>query len=237
MSWLSSLFKSPKDKTAKLAASSEAKRKKQVDTGLSQINAVYDGGTVDLYRAPNDASGALYSGPSKGLVKTPQTFTGFTPEFHKQYGDAFVQSQLPQLTTQFNEQNQNGIYGFSNRGLSNSSIYDKYKLDLNNQLNTQKRNIVDQGLERENESRRYVIDSKQAAIDKLYQTANPSYAVQSAITTAGQIPKQSVITPTINYFGDLANQYYINELLKTYRQGGAGAANSGSDKLYFAPTK
>lgn len=172
-------------------------------------------------------AGQLYSAPNI------QSFKGFQPEFYKAREDAYTNYALPQLADQYQDTNKAQVYGLSNTGLSDSSIAKDARYQLEKTTNAGRQQIADSAIDQGNQLRQQVAADRKAATDLLYQSSDPSRAVQQAITTSSQIPQFSTFAPIANLFGNLANQYYMNQLIKQYQQP-AGQVDK-TPQSYFAP--
>lgn len=295
-----------------LAARSEAKRKGIINLGLDQINAVYQGGTVPFYSAPEDSftskewhaggkqsplfyqnkkgefapfwapktkgldsSGAeignLYGGGVGGVIgglaegdikgatqsamfglpgqldlmgglfgdddpPTPReivnkqirrgnlfyapeekTFEGFNEAFYKKRADDYVNFALPQVADQYRMNRDQMAFGLSNRGLSDSSVGNEARSNLERLSGVARQQVAETGIEQANMLKKDVEAARQRDIAQLYQSANPSQGVQSAISNAMQLRAPSTFAPIANMFGNLAQQYYTNQILNSYR--------------------
>lgn len=166
--------------------------------------------------------GLLFSGPQE------QTFEGFQPEFFDKRAKAYVDYALPQLGDQYRDARDATIYGLSNRGLSNSTIASRANRRLEDTVGEGKQSIAESGINQANQLKKEIEDRRQQTIQQLYQTADPSQAFQSAISSASQFRQPSVFAPLTNMFSNLANQYYINQAIKGYQ----GQGNVGSQPQY-----
>lgn len=156
--------------------------------------------------------GLLYGAPDY------QTFEGFQPEFYNQRAQDYINFALPQEAQQYQQSRNAMLYGLSNRGLSNSSVGQRASADLERTAGQARQTIADTGLEQANQLRRDVENSRQQEISQLYQTGDPAQASQSAISASAGFQRPSVFAPLGNLFSSLANQYYTNQVLNSYRQ-------------------
>ncbi len=150
---------------------------------------------------------------------TDQTYTGFTPDFFNNAAQSYVNYALPQLAQQYKQASDTTTYGLANRGLLNSSVANQQRSDLDLTMGRQKLNIYDTGQQQSQALQKQVQDSKQQALNNLYQVGNPTQAIQSAIGQASQIQSPSIIQPISNAFQGLMNQYAISQLYPTSGQG------------------
>lgn len=176
------------------------------------------GGLFGSQDSPRDIAlkafnrGALFNAP------TYQTFEGFTPEFYQERAKAYENYALPQLGEQY-RQNQNALlYGLENRGLLHeSSVADAARRDLERTVGRGKQQIAETGISQANEVKQAVENSRQQAIQQLYQSADPAQAFQSAIANAASLRTPSAFAPISDMFGNIARTYYLNQILNNYR--------------------
>lgn len=157
----------------------------------------------------------------KGLLYTApeyKTFEGFQPEFFRQRAQDYVNFALPQEAQQYQQSRNALLYGLSNRGLGASSVAQQASSDLERTAGQAKQTIADTGLEQANQLQKDIENARQQAIQQLYQTADPSQATQGAISAASQFQKPSIFAPLGNLFSNLAQQYYVNQVLKSQQQ-------------------
>lgn len=171
--------------------------------------------------------GQLFSAPEY------RTFEGFQPEFYQRREKAYRDFALPQLADQYQSANQQLVYGMSNQGLRGSSVDDKARFQLEKTMTQGKQGVADEAINQSNQLKNRVEESRQSAINQLYQTSNPSQAVQSAIANASQFQQPSSFAPLANTFANLANQYYTQQLLASYKNG--GRQQPVENNLYYAP--
>lgn len=149
---------------------------------------------------------------------TYQTFEGFQPEFFAKRAQDYVNYALPQVADQYQQNRRALLYGLANRGLSESSVSTKSRSDLERTAGRARQNVADTGLAQADQLRRDIEAARQQSIQQLYQTADPAQASQAAISTAAGFRTPSTFAPVANMFSNLANQYYLNQLLNSYRQ-------------------
>ena len=169
--------------------------------------------------------GQLFNAPEM------KTFKGYQPEFYQAREKAYTDFALPQLADQYQNARENSIYGLSNVGLSGSSVDTKQKFKLEKAMNTGRQNVAEEGINQSNQLRNQVEQSRQQAIQQLYQTGDPSQALKTAINTSASFERPGGFNQLANGFGDVMNQFYIQKLLQGYNQPVSGNSNP----TYFAP--
>lgn len=171
-----------------------------------------------------------------------QTFTGFQPDFFNQAAQTYTNYALPQLAQQYKVASDATTYDLAGKGLLNSSVASQARSNLDLTMGQQKLNIADTGRQQSQALQKQVEDSRQQAINNLYQTGDPTQAIQSAIGQASQIQAPSFVQPLTNAFSGIMNQYALNQL---YPMGGQqtqpvgygyGGYGSSYNPYYSAPT-
>jgi len=153
-----------------------------------------------------------------------QTFEGFQPTFFDQRAKDYINFAMPQLQKQFQDNFEAIMYNMANRGLLGGSASQKAQSDLFTAAGQGRQKIADEAISQSQQLRQDVERARQSAIDLLYQTSNPALATQRAIAMASGFRQPSTFAPIANMFADLANQYYMNQVLNTYRNGVAPLA-------------
>lgn len=150
-----------------------------------------------------------------------QTFEGYDDNFYQQRADAYTNYAMPELQKQYKNTFDSLMYGLANRGMLNSSVRNKAESDLNVASGQGAQQIADSARGQSQQLRNSMDQARQNAIQMLYQTADPSQALQSAISTSNAAAVPSQFTPLANMFSGIANQYYMGQVLNNYRNGGA----------------
>ena len=113
-------------------------------------------------------------------------------------------------------------------------VGDEANYKLEKAMNTGKQTVADNAIGQANELRKQVEDSRQQAINQLYQTGDPSQALKTAINSASSFENPGGFAPLVNTFGDVMNQFYINKLLSAYTGGTAAMNGQQNSANYFA---
>lgn len=169
--------------------------------------------------------GQLFNAPET------RTFKGYQPEFYEAREKAYTDFALPQLADQYQSARDNTIYGLSNVGLSGSTEGTKARFKLEKAMTSGKQNIADEAINQGNRLREQVEQSRQQAIQQLYQTGDPTQALKTAINTSASFERPGGFDQLANGFSDVMNQYYIQKLLQGYQTSLSGNNNP----IYFAP--
>ena len=169
-------------------------------------------------KSPRDIARQQYSRGQLFNAPTTRSFEGFQPEFFEKRAQAYVNYALPQVAEQYRGARNALVYGLSNRGLQQSSQATTGRENLERTAGTARQNVADTGLAQADQLRRDIEQARQQNIQQLYQSADPARAFQSAISTAAGFQRPSAFPPVANMFANLANQYYINQVLNSYKQ-------------------
>jgi len=171
--------------------------------------------------------GQLFNAPEM------KTFKGYQPEFYQAREKAYTDFALPQLADQYQSARDNTLFGLSNVGLTGSTVDDKAKYKLEKAMNTGRQGIADESINQGNQLRNAIEQSRQQAIQQLYQTGDPTQALKTAINTSSIAERPSGFASLANGFGDVMNQFYIQKLLQGYQNPVGGQQ---TNQTYFAPT-
>jgi len=152
-----------------------------------------------------------------GTADINQAFSGFTPSFYQQRAQAYQDFAMPQLARQY-ETNRNQVgFNLANRGALASSTANKQWSNLARDLGQAKQTIADQGIGQAEQLKQGVEGQRQTLINQLYQGADPANAGASAVQVAAGYQQPSTFAPLGNMFANLANQYYLSQLINSYR--------------------
>lgn len=159
------------------------------------------------------------------LNKTTATYEGFQPSFYDQRAKDYLSFALPEEARQYRTNLDAVTYNLANRGLLKSSQATNQYSNLNRTDMQAKQSIADSALDQANALRQKVEEAKSGAISQLYQTGDANLAASNAIHTMSSIAQPNAFAPISNLFGNLATNVYVNNLLNSYK--GGGASNSG----------
>jgi hypothetical protein len=168
---------------------------------------------------------------AQGTSSINNAFSGFTPSFYQQRAQDYVNFAQPQLAQQY-QTNRNQIgFGLANRNLLGSGAADQQWSNLARAMGQAQQQIADTGQGQANALQQQVENQRQTLYNQLYQSADPAGANQAAVQTAATYAQPSVFPAVGNLFTNLANQYYLSQLINAYRPNQA----SGS-AAYLPPT-
>lgn len=154
---------------------------------------------------------------TKGTQAINKALSGFTPSFYQQRAQAYEDFALPQLAKQY-ETNRNQVgFNLANRGLLSGSAASKQWQNLAEDLGQAKQQIADTGIAQSQQLQQNVESQRQTLLNQLYQSADPANAASSAVNVAASYAQPSTFAPLSNMFGNLANQYYLSQLINSYR--------------------
>jgi hypothetical protein len=202
------------------------------------LGSKFLGGLFGKTESPRDIArkafrrGQLFNAPEN------KTFKGYTPEFYAAREKAYTENALPQLADQYQSARNSTIYGLSDAGLSGSTVGDQARYRLERAMNAGRQNVADEAINQGNQLRDQVEQSRQRAIQQLYQTGDPTQALKGAISSSAGFERPSTFGALANGFGDVMNQYYIQRLLQGYQNqtNAASGVGGGGSPTYFAPT-
>jgi hypothetical protein len=151
------------------------------------------------------------------FTKEDKTFQGFDDDFFAQRAQDWVRFAMPQFSDQYRNAMAATTYGLSNRGLLESTQATKARSDVNRAAVQGQQQILDEGRRQEQSLRQDVENARDRAIGMLYQTADPSQGLRTAIASASNFSTPPIFTPITNMFSNIANQYYMSQVLNAYR--------------------
>lgn len=147
---------------------------------------------------------------------TSPQYKGFGQDFYDKAAMDYVQYAVPQVAQQYDTANRQINYGLANRGLLGSSAAQKAQSDLNLNVGQQEQQIADNARTSATNLRTQVENSRQNAINNLYQSSDPAGAAAGAVSSAAQFNVPQSFTPILNAFSGLANQYATSQLFNNY---------------------
>lgn len=212
------------------------------DIGLNALTGGVWGGIKSLFGEdpPTPREIVNKRARSGNLFYAPEmkTFKGYTPEFYAAREKAYTDNALPQLADQYKTARDSTIYGLSNSGLGESTVGDQAKFRLEKAMNAGRQGVADEAINQGNQLRDQVEQSRQQAIQQLYQTGDPTQALKSAISSSSSFERPATFGALANGFGDIMNQYYIQKLIQGYSNPviAGGGYSDNSNPIYFAPT-
>lgn len=210
--------------------------------GTSAIKAATTAGGGQVWAIKGPDGKIHYMGDDfsyMASVDTGKRTGGFTDDFYNNYAKEYLDLYQPEETRQYDEAKTDLGYNLARQGLSMSSVAaDKQgKLEYQHGLNLAK-NIADAD-NAASELRQTVQQQKQAALDQLYSTEDPSLAQNLASSAASAINmKNPTLTPGAAFFTPALSAVgsYIANSTSPYRNYGGGvnptSANSSSDQTY-----
>lgn len=181
---------------------------------VSSISDLFGGSTPSPREMINSRikSGNLFT-------QEHRQYEGFQPSFYDQRAKDYENFAMPQLAKQYQDAFRSVMYNLGNRGLTNSSAATRQKSDLNLTTGQARQQIADTGIAQAQQLRGNVENARQNALSQLMQTGDLSGAMQGAVNTASSFQQPSTFAPIANMFSNLANQYYMNQVLNNYRGG------------------
>jgi hypothetical protein len=154
---------------------------------------------------------------TQGTGDINKAYGGFGQDFYNQRAQAYQDYALPQLAQQYQQARNQVGFGLANRGLLHSGAAQTQWQGLNRQMSEGRQNIADIGLGQAQALQRQIEASKDTQLGFLYQSADPSKAGAQAIASAASFSQPSVYAPLANQFSGLLNQYYLSQLINSYK--------------------
>lgn len=180
-------------------------------------------GLQDIFGGPNyaqvasDQEQARKKAITQGTADINQAFAGYTPSFYDQRAKAYTDFAMPQLARQYQGTRNQLLFNQGNRGILKGSSARQQFSDLNQTMGQDQQAIADQGRQQAQALQQQVEASKTGLINQLYQGADPSQAGAQAISTAASFRQPNAFTPIADMFGNIAQQYYLSQLINQSR--------------------
>lgn len=213
----------PKDPTNKLQGFWNVSNATTGNPLLNLFNPFDDAPKPPDYRAVYNSK--VNGGASTNNLFTmgdPKTYEGFGPNFYNQRVYDYINYALPQLGAQQKQTSDSINYGLANRGILNSSAAGQAKTRLAVQTGIAEQGIADQAQNNAQDLKTKVEGARQASINQLYQTGDPSQSSAQAISAAAGFQVPQAFGPISNMFSTLAQQYAASQLYNQYNPSGYG---------------
>lgn len=159
-----------------------------------------------------------------GSQNIDKVFSGFNPQFYEGVRQSQLNSLMPQLAQQYQQQNKSLGFGLASRGLRNSSSAQGLESSLQKQTAMNETMVANQAQEAANQTMRNVAGEKQNVTNQLIASQNPQLATQSALTAASTLQAPSMLQPLGNLFQNWAMTYLGKGLNSAY---GSSAPTGG----------
>jgi hypothetical protein len=182
------------------------------------------GGGQDAYAAQARADEvARQQRIKEGMSKINSRFSGFNDAFFNKRAKEFEQTMNPQVTKQYRQANENLAYSLARSGLTDSSERAKSEGILRGNLDTARADIANQGIDRANEQRQSVEQSKGALINQLYSTGDAQAASNAALNAANRLAGQQQYSLLGNLFANTAGMVSDAKTASHYDRNAVGA--------------
>ena len=134
-------------------------------------------------------------------------FSGFTPNFYNNYAQSYVNSQMPSLQQQYNNNSQQLGFKYANQGLGKSTQQQQGFGALQDANNSAKTQIAQQGQQAVQQLQQQVAGQEGNLIG-MAETANqPGQLGVNAQAQAASLQAPSTFAPIGNMFSQFASQY------------------------------
>lgn len=206
----------------------------QVDTGMEQLNRIFQGGMVgvnpltssavmDPSKSYYDALGNNVTGDqaqnlfSQGqLFQGQQQQQGFTPDFYKNRENAYLNYANPQVYQQYGQQLGGLTKNLNNAGLQHSSVAQQGQSSLLQELNKQLQGQANTAIGQSQDLQRNVGNERATLTSQLQQSANPAQTSVGALQAASQFSAPPLLQPLGNLFQNWGSLYGANNLQQNY---------------------
>ena len=181
-------------------------------------------------RADEDARKARISA---GMGSIAQTFGKFDEKFYGDRTKDYIDYATPQFERQLRDTRDNLIFALSRTGNLKSSAGQKKNADLNYEADTARTGIANDGLNKANELRNQVENSRGNVVAELNATGDSSAAAQAAIRNAVNLSTPVGYSPLGNLFASFAQS--AAGIGSNAGNGFSGFAGGGAQS--FSPAK
>jgi hypothetical protein len=167
-----------------------------------------------------------------------KTFEGYTDKFYNEREKAYTDFAMPQVAQQYRDAKAATLYGLANRGQIGSSLDTKAQSNLERTSAGARQAVVDNAIDQSSKLRMDLENARQAQLQQLYQSTDPSKAVASAIATSQNFRRPSSFAPIINAFANIANTYATNQAIQGYNKQAqvyGGQDQQNQPQSYVAP--
>lgn len=152
-------------------------------------------------RADEDARKARIA---SGMASIADTFGKFDEKFFADRAKDYIDYATPQFERQLRDTRDNLIYALSRTGNLRSSAGQRKNADLNYEADTARAGIANDGLNKANELRNQVENSRSNVVAELNATGDSSAAAQAAIRNAVNLSTPVGYSPLGNMFASFA---------------------------------
>ena len=178
---------------------------------MSLFGKANDGGSINLenQRQANIAQG-------EGQIDA--NFSGFNPDFYKNYTQSVIGAETPQLMSQYATTGKNLTYALARGGNTQSSTAQQENQSLQQQLGANEATVANRAVDQTNALKSNVQNQKAALTNELVAGGNPSSIASSAAAESSQLRAPSVVQPLGNLFADWTNQYLAGKTAAAFNQ-------------------
>lgn len=171
-----------------------------------------------------------------GTGSINKAFEGFNDDFYNQRASAYQKFALPELSHQYQQTRNQLVFNLANRGLLKGGAANQQWNELSRTMAQGRQQIADSGLAQSQDLRRSVEGQKDTLLGNLYQSADPASAAAGATSAAASFATPSTFAPIGNMFGNIAQQYYLSQLINRNQPTSFVQPPSGSYSMAQPPT-
>lgn len=164
-----------------------------------------DGGAGKMARQQRADEVARQNRIKSGMAQVASIFDGgFNDAFYKKRADDYTAFAMPQVDRQAKSAHDDLIYALSRSGNLDSSAAIKRNADLNDEVNQQRINIANTGLDQSNALRGQVENARGNVVAELNATGDSSAASASALRNIQNLNQPAGFSPLGNLFASFA---------------------------------
>lgn len=152
----------------------------------------------------------------QGMSQLDTQFAGFDEPFYQQRQQDYIRYALPQLTQQMQQTQRNMVGSLAGRGLLNSSAGQRIGSQFQREVNTQRQNVADTGLQAANTLRGQINQEKSNLTGQLLASADPAATTQQALQASTQFQQPSYFAPLGNAFQNFSNIWLARQTAQAY---------------------
>ena len=140
-----------------------------------------------------------------GQGEIDTAFNGFDPAFFQKFQNDYLGYYNPQVDDQFGDARQNLRYDLARKGTMNSTPGNTKFAELINSYQQRRDEVGSNALSATNKLRGDVENTKSNLYQMNTQSADPSLAAQSAVSSVGALQTTPTYSPLADLFGGLIN--------------------------------
>lgn len=153
---------------------------------------------------------------NEGMGKINENFAQFDEPFYQKRAQEYTNFQLPELARQRTETGNSLAYSLARSGLTKSGTAAYKGAALDREYAQAARGLADEGQNNANQLRKDVEGNRSQLVAQLNASADPSFAAQQAVRSAGAFSAPQSFAPIGDAFASFTNHYVNNQIAKSY---------------------